>query len=136
MMKGQKGITLVALIITIIVMLILVAVTISVAMNGGLFTRARDAREQTIEQQAKEAITLAKAELLADFYAEDITAPEAMGTAEGTIQSRVQQYLDENSYEVTNVTGGNWYYTVTVTASGSNGQTVTDVIDLTKVATK
>ena len=47
MMKGQKGITLVALIITIIVMLILVAVTISVALNGGLFDNARAARKET-----------------------------------------------------------------------------------------
>lgn len=43
MMKGQKGITLVALVITIIVMLILVAVTVSVALNGGLFDTAKEA---------------------------------------------------------------------------------------------
>ena len=49
MMKGQKGITLVALIITIIVMLILVGVSITVAINGGLFDRARAGRDQTNE---------------------------------------------------------------------------------------
>ena len=43
MMKGQKGITLVALVITIIVMLILVGVSITVAMQGGLFDTARSA---------------------------------------------------------------------------------------------
>ena len=43
MMKGQKGITLVALIITIIVMLILVGVSITVAINGGLFDKANEA---------------------------------------------------------------------------------------------
>ena len=36
-MRGQKGITLVALVITIIVMLILVTVTVTTAINGGLF---------------------------------------------------------------------------------------------------
>jgi len=46
-MKKEKGITLIALIITIIVMLILVAVTINVALNGGLFEKARNASEQT-----------------------------------------------------------------------------------------
>ena len=40
---SNKGITLIALIITIIVMLILVAVTITTAINGGLFEKAGEA---------------------------------------------------------------------------------------------
>ena len=47
MMKGQKGITLIALVITIIVMLILVAVSVTVALNGGLFTTADEAVNET-----------------------------------------------------------------------------------------
>ena len=43
----SKGITLIALVITIIVMLILVAVTISMAINGGLFEKAGKATEDT-----------------------------------------------------------------------------------------
>lgn len=46
-MKGQKGITLIALVITIIVMLILVAVTITMAINGGLFDYAGKAAGNT-----------------------------------------------------------------------------------------
>ncbi len=65
-MKNQKGITLVALIITIIVMLILVAVTISVALNGGLFDQARRSTRATQLAQVKEAIALAKAEVLSE----------------------------------------------------------------------
>ena len=49
MMKEQKGITLVALVITIIVMLILVGVSITVALKGGLFTTAKDAANNTKE---------------------------------------------------------------------------------------
>ena len=45
--KGAKGITLIALVITIIVMLILVAVTISLAVNGGLFEYAGKAVSET-----------------------------------------------------------------------------------------
>ena len=46
--KFQKtGITLIALVITIIVMLILVAVTISMAINGGLFEKAGKATGDT-----------------------------------------------------------------------------------------
>ena len=50
--KGQKGITLIALVITIVVMLILVGVTISVSLNGGLFSTAKEATDET--QMAKE----------------------------------------------------------------------------------
>ena len=45
--KSKEGITLIALIITIIVMLILVGVTITVAMQGGLFDTAREGAKGT-----------------------------------------------------------------------------------------
>ncbi len=54
MMKGQKGITLVALVITIIVMLILVAVTITVALDSGLFKKADEAGEKWKAEQTRE----------------------------------------------------------------------------------
>ena len=53
-MKKQNGITLVALIITIIVMLILVGVTVTVALNGGLFTTAKEAAKGTETERNKE----------------------------------------------------------------------------------
>lgn len=46
-MRGQKGITLVALIITIIVMLILVAVAITVVIQSGLLDTASEAGKAT-----------------------------------------------------------------------------------------
>ena len=54
--SDHRGITLIALVITIIVMLILVAVTINMAVNGGLFGYASNAARQTneaIEQEKK-----------------------------------------------------------------------------------
>ena len=54
--RDQKGITLIALVITIIVMLVLVSVTINMAVNGGLFGYAGNAAEQTklaIEDEQK-----------------------------------------------------------------------------------
>ena len=53
-MKKQNGITLIALIITIIVMLILVGVTVTVALNGGLFTTAKEAAKGTETERNKE----------------------------------------------------------------------------------
>ena len=56
-MKKSEGITLIALIITIIIMLILAGVTISIAVNGGLFKQAQSAADATkraaIDEQAK-----------------------------------------------------------------------------------
>jgi len=63
-LKNQKGITLIALIITIIVMLILVGVTINVAINGGLFEKAETATRATEEKAILE-------EMLAMMIIED-----------------------------------------------------------------
>ena len=46
-MKDQKGITLVALIITIIVMLILVGVTLTILINSNVIGKAKSAGTQT-----------------------------------------------------------------------------------------
>ena len=55
--KDTKGITLIALVITIIVLLILAGVTINMVLNGGLLTRAQDAatetRGATVEERAE-----------------------------------------------------------------------------------
>ena len=53
-MKTQKGITLIALIITIIVMLILVGVSVSVALNTGLFKAAQGAAKNTEAERINE----------------------------------------------------------------------------------
>ena len=65
MMKGQKGITLVALVITIIVMLILVGVSVTVAIQGGLFTTAKDAANNTeVEANAERNLSNGKVTVL------------------------------------------------------------------------
>lgn len=55
----ENGITLIALIITIIVMLILVGVTVSVALNGGLFETAQDAANRTQIEADREVLQAA-----------------------------------------------------------------------------
>lgn len=60
-MKKQKGITLIALIITIIVMLILVGVTVTTTINGGLFEKARIAAKGTQKEVDKEKLSMALA---------------------------------------------------------------------------
>ena len=68
-MKNQKGITLVALVVTIIVLLILAAVSLSlVAGSDGLLNRASNAVDQTQLASAKEQAELAIETAIADYY--------------------------------------------------------------------
>lgn len=55
MLKAEKGITLVALVVTIIVLLILASVSISLVLgDNGIITRAREASTQTTNAQRNE----------------------------------------------------------------------------------
>ena len=54
-MKKNKGITLIALIITIIIMLILVAVTVSIIINTGILGKAKKAKDDTQSAYAEES---------------------------------------------------------------------------------
>lgn len=63
MLKNQKGVTLVALVITIIVLLILAAVSFTMIVgNNGILNRARQASNDTTaaSQNETEAITNAE----------------------------------------------------------------------------
>jgi len=55
----NKGITLIALIVTIVIMLILAGVTINVTVDGGLFGKAQSAKNSMEKAQDREKITKA-----------------------------------------------------------------------------
>lgn len=110
MMKGQKGITLVALIITIIVMLILVGVSITVAMNGGLFEKATTAVDETKEKQLDEAVSLVVAEYYADKNDPTATYSEPDVTA---FKTAIQKYLSDADVVAHTTTDGKTWFKVT-----------------------
>ena len=64
---NNTGITLIALVITIVILLILAGIAIA-ALTGdnGLFSRAQQAKEETIKSQLKEEITMAIQEIQAE----------------------------------------------------------------------
>ena len=74
----NKGITLIALVITIIVLLILAAVSIATLTGeNGILTRANDAKEQTEVADEKEAVQLAYAGAVAEKKGTgDVTASD------------------------------------------------------------
>ena len=86
-LKTKKGITLIALVITIIVMLILVAVTISMAINGGLFEKAGKATGDTKNaMDAEQQLADGRIQIAGKVYEsiDDYLAEKAMLTYDGT----------------------------------------------------
>lgn len=93
--KRTKGITLMALIITIIVLLILVGISIAI-FNGenGILTRASDAKIETVVATVKENLYLEQIEKVIDD--KEVT-PESL-LAEKKVKRTVQQSEDGNYY--------------------------------------
>lgn len=74
MLKGQKGITLVALVITIIVLLILAGVTITLTLReDGIFKTAEKAGENYTQAQRKELEGLNSFQNTVDRVIENVT---------------------------------------------------------------
>ena len=59
MRKNMKGITLVALVITIVILLILAGISIQAISNTGLFANAKRAKDESMKGQLQEEISLA-----------------------------------------------------------------------------
>lgn len=71
---NKKGITLIALIITIIVLLILATVSIAVITDGNIIERARETRKEEKIESYKETIRAALNQALNVIGNEDLTA--------------------------------------------------------------
>ena len=95
--KEQKGITLIALIITIIVMLILVAVVVRTAINSGLFGHAQNATEKWSDAQEKE-VEINIDDQISDYAGgrtEELNFPEGkVARIEKTYYSTLQSAVD------------------------------------------
>ncbi len=89
-MKNNKGITLIALVITIIVLLILAGVAIAMLSgDNGILTRASDAKIVNEIGALKDQVNLAASEGLSDFFENEYVTAEADKTAGLTKQSAV-----------------------------------------------
>ena len=126
-MKNNKGITLIALVVTIIVLLILAGVSIAMLTGqNGILNRASDAGESTAVANAKEKVTLAINETITDYYKDTYTGSEATTT---TLYSASKAALDKlNNVEESGAT-------IAVAESGDTTKTTTVTISY-KGATK
>ena len=99
MLKEQKGITLVALIITIIVMLILAGVSISLVVgDDGVLSQAQDVEPAQIKGALKEAVALANADMIAAYYA---------NSADGSYETNLNPTKEA---DIENFIGNNFSY--------------------------
>ena len=76
MLRNQKGITLVALVVTIVVLIILATISISVALNGNIIGRAQEAEKWQANAEADWAAKDANVEAYIDGQINAIYAAE------------------------------------------------------------
>lgn len=94
-MKNNKGITLIALVVTIIVLLILAGVSIAMLTGqNGILNRASDAGESTAIANAKEKVTLAINEAITDYYKDTYTGSEATTTLYSASKAALDKLKD------------------------------------------
>ena len=69
-MRNQRGITLIALVITIIVLLILAGVSIAMLTgDNGILSKARQAQTDTVKSSNEEILKLAISDVITEHYA-------------------------------------------------------------------
>lgn len=98
MKNNQKGITLVALVITIIVLLILAGVTIA-ALSGenGILTRSSQSAKETKVGNAKEIVTNAYNAAVAEYYNARYVNAETISDAAAYVKGKMATDTDITS---------------------------------------
>ena len=135
-MRNERGITLIALVVTIVVLLILAGVTITYALgNNGLFTNAQQAEYNTELGNIRDYAAMARLDVMTAYYAKgEALSADEIGT---TIKRNFPGYETSaivttdateakgvlgGSFDVTlkskNIPNGNTKVAVTFDASG------------------
>lgn len=98
MIKNQKGITLIALVITIIVLLILAGVSIAMLTgDNGILTQASKSSVNTVMGNAKDVVSLKASESVSDYYEKKYAADSSsLSEADKTLIAKTVQ---EVAYE-------------------------------------
>ncbi len=119
-MKDNKGITLIALVITIIVLLILAGITIAMLTGeNGLLTKANDAAANQIIAESKDLASMAVAKAYADYVEDKYTSTPPKTAAWD--KSVTVPTADTGKYSIANGT-------ITITQKTAENKTVTGTI--------
>ena len=116
-MKNQKGITLIALVITIIVLLILAGISIAmITGSDGIITRSRQAKADNEIGAAKDMVTLIATEALAQYFEDTYVTSDTTAAYSGTALQTAM---------VTAIQGATNKVLPVVLTSATNGVTLT-----------
>lgn len=92
-MKNQKGITLVALVITIVVLLILAGVTISMVMGpNGVLTNSQIAKEKSAKGTANDALSTALSSISTNYYATTTNGTPIGNVTKENLEAQAPEY--------------------------------------------
>lgn len=127
--KNSRGITLIALVITIIVLLILAGVSLSlVAGSNGIIGKASSAVDKTNHAQIAEEVELAMAELQTQYYEEKYVDKTTSATYADYAETKLTAGVDTTNGKIT-LSGTTVTYTpnakgnaVTGTFNGETGE--------------
>ena len=115
-MRNNKGITLIALVITIIVLLILAGVSIAMLTGqNGILTQAGNAKTETAQAEAEEAVKLAVNEILANSM-----DPSYEGDEDEINVDNLTTLIPKNNANVSitgTITDGDGYFTANLTVN-------------------
>ena len=115
-MTNNKGITLIALVITIIVLLILAGVSIAMLTgDNGILTQAGNAKTETAQAEAEEAVKLAVNEILANSM-----DPSYEGDEDEINVDNLTTLIPKNNANVSitgTITDGDGYFTANLTVN-------------------
>ncbi len=119
MNKKQKGITLIALVITIIVLLILAGVSIAMLTgNNGILTQAQNAKNKTAEAAKNEQLDLARQEDLINETLNGVGVEQVTDNNPGVLEENGTEYTINSIEDLVvfahNVTNENNYEGMTV----------------------
>lgn len=98
--KSFKGITLIALVITIIILLILAGISISALTNQGLFEKAKDAKKKSENAEKEQSQTLSEYETALDQFDEKTLAYKVNNE-----NIKVGEYVKYTPDDVTDTSG-------------------------------
>ncbi len=102
----ENGITLIALVITIIVLLILAGVTLNFALNEkGIISRTKDTKERSEKENLLEGLNLAIAGLSIDYNSKDKSKTfrdYIFSNTPGEGQQKLQEELGDITFDITN----------------------------------
>ena len=92
--KKERGITLIALVVTIIVLIVLAGISINLVFgNLGIITKEKEAKEENLKQTAKEVMNLKITSIQIENYTENKTLPSLQFLADKLCEDSDMEYV-------------------------------------------